>query len=437
MDITKLSGTLFLDWYVEDHVGTGADGIVYKVKRDNKLFALKLFFPEKIQKHGLEGQLERLRLQLDLKGSKHHPNLVEIYDGGYISDLNTIFLVMEYIEGNSLDKLVGKIPLESVPRLLKQIAAAAEYLESKGLVHRDIKPANIVVNKAFKTACLLDLGIVHKSPDAHAEEMRLSGDEFVATVRYSPPEFVWRTEESTDMRAWRAITFYQIGATLFEMIENKVIFCEDSTPRSKLYDSVRYNAPNFENSKAETWLITLAKSCLVKSWRERLDLVNWDSFKGPPEADDIEKLKDEFHLKVVRADESKELKIHLNNTPPEDITQLWTVQEEAFQELRHLLLSDRKMVPFTNQQISKTPNHYQLVFCFELETITSKGDYLELVIDLKKDQSSQHTVDIEIHTKRKTLVNSTGHWKEPLSTERVCHICSRAIYLNLNEITSI
>ena len=156
-DVRKMLQKEVKGWQLLDVLGQGIDGIVYRAKKSDKTAAVKLFFPESIKKNGLDGELERLELQLSLVGKKHHEHLVEIFEGGQDADLNTLYLVMEYVPGNSLDKVITKIPRHLIPNLSEQLASAAKFLEDNGLVHRDIKPANIVVSEDFLKLTLLDL----------------------------------------------------------------------------------------------------------------------------------------------------------------------------------------------------------------------------------------------------------------------------------------
>jgi len=277
-NVENLAGTEIQGWRLTREIGRGADGIVYASSKDGAEAAVKIFFPEALAANGLPAARERLELQLGLIGRKHHPNLVEVYAGGEDSSLGTLFLVMELVHGTSLDKLIGKVPSSAVPRLMDQLASASEFLEREDLVHRDIKPANIVISDDFQMLTLLDLGIVYRLP-GDDDQGRLSGKEFVATLRYSPPEFVWRTEEGNVDGAWRAVTFYQIGATLHDMIMGKVLFAGYDTPRACLYDAVREMTPVIESSDVDPRLVQIAQACLLKDWRQRLQFLSWDSFR--------------------------------------------------------------------------------------------------------------------------------------------------------------
>ncbi|WP_460095240.1 serine/threonine protein kinase [Pseudomonas sp. S2_B03] len=436
MDVRTLEGTVFRGWDVKNAIGSGADGIVYLVEQKNERRALKLFFPEIISKNGLEEQLERLELQLALIGEKHQRNLVEIFDGGYLEEHSTIYLFMEYIAGKSLDRLVGEIPTHSIFPLISQLADAAEFLEQRNLFHRDIKPANIVVSEDFTNLCLLDLGIIHQSPDVADDDRRLSGDDFVASLRYSPPEFVWREEVSSDANAWRAITFYQIGATLYEMIEGKNIFSGMDSPRARLYDCVKYKTPLIESTGVEAWIANLAKACLVKSWRERLLLVRWESFKGPPSMSDIHDIRTSIRLKQIHADEAQKLSQHTETSQENNINLLWNLQEEIFSEIRSFLMTETIFPRFRSMQHPISNSEYQLEFVFEIDQARAFNESMKFSINLKCEKDTQHSLLIAVTATTDTTNLVEGLWTESMSTELACNICVRSFYAAAEKIIS-
>jgi serine/threonine protein kinase len=428
MDVRALAGTSFLDWHIKYPIGEGADGIVYLAEQNDVVRALKIFFPEVVAKNGLDEQLERLDLQLSLVGKKQHRNLVEIFEGGYLEEHQTIYILMEYISGTSLDKLVEKFPPQAIFPLISQLADAAKFLEDQGLFHRDIKPANIVVSYDFTKLCLLDLGIIHQSPDTADDDRRLSGDDFVASLRYSPPEFVWREEVSSDITAWRAITFYQIGATLYDMIERKNIFSGLDSPRARLYDCVRYLTPSFKVDEVDGWIINLAKACLVKSWRERILLVNWESFKGPPSTSNINDIRTAIRLKQVHAEEEQKLSQHKFIPEGDNINTLWTLQEEIFSEIRNFLMTETIFPRFSSSQQPITAMEYKLDFIFEVDLGRAFKEQMKFSISLKSDQSSQHSLLIAILAESGSDHLVDGLWTESMNTERACNICVLSFY---------
>jgi len=435
MDVKNLSGSVFEGWDIKHEIGRGADGIVYLVSDGNSNRALKLFFRESLEKNGAEEQIERLDLQLSLRGAKHHANLVEVFDGGYSQDLQTIYIFMEYIEGETLDKLVGRIPSHSISPLISQLAGAARFLESRNLFHRDIKPANIIINKDFTHLCLLDLGIIHQTPESAQDDRRLSGDEFVASLRYSPPEFVWREEQSVDGEAWRAITFYQIGAVMYDMIEGINIFSGYDTPRAHLYDCVKFRTPKFESASTESWLINLAKSCLIKSWRDRLELVTWDKFEGPPPETDSSDRRTLIRLKQLHADETRKLN-EQQKPSPDKLTALWELKEQLFSEIRDYLLQDPIFPRFSHSQVSTLETEHQINFEFDVDPALSFNEQLHFQVNLSCTLDHQHSLTVAIiaSTNKKEL--SRNSWTETLSTAKAFKVCEIALLDAADSIVS-
>lgn len=363
IDVRHLSGTQFQGWNLSHVLGAGADGVVYVGTKGAQEAAVKIFFPEVLAKNGVEGAKERLELQLALNGKKHHPNLVEIFEGG--EAFGTLYLVMERVPGQSLDKVISVLPREAIPSLVRQLASAAKFLELRSLVHRDIKPANIVVSDDFSHLTLLDLGIVFDA--SLNNDDRLSGNEFVATLRYSPWEFVWRKEDGSDA-AWRAITFYQIGGTLHDMIMRKPLFDGHDQPRATLYESVKIRTPTIDASDCQRWLIDLAKCCLIKNWRERGQLVSWENFEGPPSDDlDFDRQKKMIKLRQLRNDEIRIAKELDGGSSPRSsrVSDLWDLQDKVFMETRQFLMGAQIFPKFSGTHERIDDRHYKLRFAFE------------------------------------------------------------------------
>lgn len=430
VDVRALTGTCFLGWNLVEELGRGADGVVYLVTDGSSNRALKIFFPESLHNNGLEEQLERLELQLMLAGKKQHPNLVEVFDGGFCEEYKTIYLFMEYVEGLTLDKLIGKLPASSIAPLITQLADAASFLEEKSLVHRDIKPANIIVNNDFTILSLLDLGIVHEAVEGGQCDERLSGEEFVASLRYSPPEFVWRQELGADNDAWRAITFYQIGATLYDMIEGRCIFDGHDKPRACLYDSVRWRTPLYNNNEVDAWLIQLAQSCLVKAWRERISLIDWASFKGPSATADFSQIRRSIRLRQIHADEYKVFEKEVRPVEPDFSFKkaLWELQGRVFMEIRQFLISEAIFPRFSGTHKEISESNYSLQFLFEQDESLKFNESLDFKVDLRLLDENQLRLEISVLGSSGNNEIFKGLWVEAFSVEKVVETCMLALY---------
>jgi serine/threonine protein kinase len=429
IDVRKLDGTTFRGWSLLKEIGRGADGIVYKASQEGREVALKLFFPEVVQKNGVGEERERLELQLGLVGEKHHPHLVEVYEGGVDEASQTLYLAMEYVPGNSLDKVLNTLPRQAIAPLLLQLSDAAKFLHDKGLAHRDIKPANIVVSDDFSKLTLLDLGIATRDIE-NADEKQLSGDEFVASVRYSPPEFVWRDEARSDQNAWTAISFYQIGATLHDMLMKKPIFQGLDAPRAKLYDAVRLRAPEIEAADCEPWLAQLARACLVKSWRERLKIVKWELFAGPSLTGSETTLKIlDIRLRQVLADQEKirlaEEKVR--GPQPDRAQELWRLQSDTFLRIRQFLMTTDVFPRFSGTHEQSANSGYTLKYQFEEnEDLLFKRSLLVQFV-FAASPTTQLTTDLTLVASVQGNEISRSSWSEAFTVETASDLCQRAL----------
>ena len=236
---------------------------------------MKVFDPELIERFGETIQRARVERELSLCG-KYHPGLVKILDGGRCPCTGYFFIVMECINAPTLAAIIESIPRERIWPLIAQIAGAALYLEGLGLVHRDIKPENIAVSRDFGNATLLDLGVIR--PIGFSNLTDREKQDFVGTLRYSSPEFLFREEEDS-LEGWRALTFYQLGAVLHDMVMRRPLFGDFTGPYARLVKAVEQETPRIKAADVPADLVLLARNCLVKLPEVRLQLVSWSDFE--------------------------------------------------------------------------------------------------------------------------------------------------------------
>jgi eukaryotic-like serine/threonine-protein kinase len=268
----SLIGRQVAGWKIEGFFGYGKSAVVFRAHKDGMFGALKIFHPELIERHGKQTQLQRILREKQLVGAVH-PNLVRIFDGGECVDTGHLFIVMEPLAARNLHQVLIDIPANVISRLIGQVASAARFLEDRGLVHRDIKPENIAISDDYQTATLLDLGVLR--PIGIADLTDVDERPFIGTLRYSAPEFLIRKEEDT-REGWRAVTFYQLGAVLHDLIMRTVLFSEHTEPYARLVQAVSNVNPLVEGENGKC--VRLAKNCLVKNPKVRNALVHWDHF---------------------------------------------------------------------------------------------------------------------------------------------------------------
>ena|ERR1051326_1829792 len=175
-------------------LGGGGMGMVYKAEdtRLHRFVALK-FLPDEVAKDAQT--LARFRREAQAASALNHPNIVMLHD--ISSETGTDFLVMEYVQGQTLENLIASdgLPFDRVTEYGMQIASALAAAHSAGIVHRDIKPANIMITQDNQIK-VLDFGVakmatfVGTSPDvetATAIQGTIPGM-VVGTVAYMSPE---------------------------------------------------------------------------------------------------------------------------------------------------------------------------------------------------------------------------------------------------------
>lgn len=226
---------------IEKLIDHGKSAAVFKATRGGSVVALKIFDDEIIERYGDKTQLARINRELSLV-DKAHPNMVKILDGGFDSASNNHFIVMEFLDGPSLQKCLLSVPDEKIPTLVAQLASCCEYLEKFSLVHRDIKPSNIIILDDYSRLVLLDFGVMKPVGDVGVTDVG-GIQSFVGTLQYSSPEFLLRLEGDT-IEDWRALTLYQIGAVLHDLIMRRPLFQDYINPYARLVNAVQNNTPN-------------------------------------------------------------------------------------------------------------------------------------------------------------------------------------------------
>jgi serine/threonine protein kinase len=269
----ELKGRKIAEWMIGDLIDYGKSALILDASKGNDSCILKVFDPEIVERYGEEVQRERVTRERALVG-KSHPNLVPILDAG--EDAGFFYVAMEKVPGKPLSKRLSEVPRNQIWSLIGQVAAAAEFLEVLGFAHRDIKPDNILVTDDFTRAVLLDLGVL--KPFAGKAVTDLEKMPFIGTLQYSSPEFLKRREDPT-VEGWRALTFYQLGAVLHDMIMKKRIFSEHEEPFARLVDAVTYVNSEIAAADVAPHLVSLAKTCLSKKPEHRLAYVKWDDFQ--------------------------------------------------------------------------------------------------------------------------------------------------------------
>jgi serine/threonine protein kinase len=176
--------------------------------------AIKVLSPESFEDPCLR---DRFISEAKIQARLSHPNVIKTMN--YLEYEGTVFLVMEYVNGESLDALlkkVGSLPIERAGIIFMSVLEAIEFMHSKGIIHRDIKPANIMLSYD-RYVKVMDFGIAK----VMGEKGKTAAGIRIGTLWYMSPEQI-RGEEAT------ALTdIYALGITLYQMVTGRVPFTAD------------------------------------------------------------------------------------------------------------------------------------------------------------------------------------------------------------------
>ncbi|HEV8119066.1 MAG TPA: serine/threonine-protein kinase [Thermoanaerobaculia bacterium] len=220
-------------------IGTGGMGTVFLARRTDSEYesrvAVKLIRPGVLS----EEALRRFRAERQALANLNHAGIARLLDGGTTSD-GLPFLVMEYIEGEPIDKSCDRrnLSIEGRLALFRSVCEAVEHAHRHMVIHRDIKPGNILVT-ASGDVKLLDFGIAKLLPGAEwAEPAGLTRTAHrVMTPDYASPEQILgqRVAASSDV--------YSLGVLLYRLLTGKAPYTFTSERASEIERTVCEQEP--------------------------------------------------------------------------------------------------------------------------------------------------------------------------------------------------
>lgn len=212
-------GTVLGNRYeIVEKIGEGGMALVYKAKCNllNRYVAVKILREEFTKD---EKFIENFRRESQAAASLSHPGIVGMYDVG-VQDDNIHYIVMEYVEGETLSKIIkeeGKLSIIRAVDIAKQIALALEHAHKNHIIHRDIKPHNILITYDWKIK-VADFGIAK----AVTSSTITNSEDVIGSVHYFSPEQArgGYVDDKSDI--------YSLGIVLYEMVTGSVPFQADS-----------------------------------------------------------------------------------------------------------------------------------------------------------------------------------------------------------------
>jgi Tol biopolymer transport system component len=274
-------GTTLGPYKIESAIGAGGMGEVYKATdtRLNRVVAVKVLPPHFAHDPDMKQRFER---EAQTIAGLNHPNICTLHDVGEQDGTN--FLVMEYVEGETLaDRLLrGPLSVDEALEVASEIADALDRAHRQGIVHRDLKPANVMlagssatrsgqsVRRASQTK-LLDFGLAKFAADqtvpvgSEATRMDVTAEgSIIGTLQYMAPEQVEGRE--ADART----DVFAFGALLYEMLTGRKAF--EGKSQASLIGAIMKAEPrpiSHTQPLAPAAIERIVERCLVKDPEER------------------------------------------------------------------------------------------------------------------------------------------------------------------------
>src|ERR1700730_3457929 len=263
------SGTKLGPYEIQSLLGAGGMGEVYRARdtRLDRTVAVKILLKGLAETPEVRQRFER---EARAVSSLNHPHICALYDVGHQDGIE--YLVMEYLEGETLAARIERGPLPSAEllRYASQIADALDKAHRQGIVHRDLKPGNVMLTKAG--AKLLDFGLA-KSGDILQGDMAsaptmskalTAQGTIVGTMQYMSPEQLEGKE------AGARSDIFSFGAMLYEMATGKKAF--ETKSQASLIASILKEEPRpMRELQPLTPLLLehIVKTCVAKDPDER------------------------------------------------------------------------------------------------------------------------------------------------------------------------
>jgi serine/threonine-protein kinase len=264
-------GQMLSHYRLVEKIGEGGMGVVWKALDTtlDREVAVKIL-PDAFAEE--QGRLARFKREAKLLASVNHPNIATIH--ALEEEDNISFVVLELVEGNTLNELVqqGPLSVENALNVCSQVAAAIETAHERGIIHRDLKPANVMVTPRGKVK-VLDFGLAKLRegretgglPDGPTATAPLtSPGTVVGTVPYMSPEQV--RGKPLDRRT----DIWSFGCLLYEALTGRMAFHRDTAPDT--LSAILEHEPEWGMLPSETprTIHTLLTRALEKDVNRRL-----------------------------------------------------------------------------------------------------------------------------------------------------------------------
>jgi WD40 repeat protein/tRNA A-37 threonylcarbamoyl transferase component Bud32 len=216
-----------------EFLGAGGMGTVFKAEHRlmERVVALKIIRKDLMDR---PAALERFPQEVRAAARLVHPHIVTAYDADQAGNVH--FLVMEYVEGKSLDRLLGQsapLPVDQACDWIRQAALGLHHAWEQGMVHRDIKPGNLLLTPAGQIK-ILDFGLARFANEAVSAAGLTPEGSMIGTPDYMAPEQA-DAAGNADIRA----DIYSLGCTLYHLLAGEPPFPQGAPLHKLLFHQTR------------------------------------------------------------------------------------------------------------------------------------------------------------------------------------------------------
>ena len=245
-------------------LGNGSFGKV-RLYRDRNykdlLFAIKTLKKEGIPQY----QFNLLKSEVNILSNLDHPNIVKYF--GTFEDEYHIHIVMEYLKGHDLDKIIALknytgFDEKNMCQIVQQLLKALSFIHSKNIIHRDIKPENILFSnkRNYSSLKLIDFGLATFSQQDHKS---------VGTPFYMSPETICGNSTFQS-------DIWSVGVIVYQMLTSKLPFevGENDNNNQILYNKIKnedYNKKNLKDVECSAEAKDFIDKSLKKDLKDRLN----------------------------------------------------------------------------------------------------------------------------------------------------------------------
>jgi Tol biopolymer transport system component/predicted Ser/Thr protein kinase len=248
---------------IDEQIGSGGMGVVYRAEdlTLGRKVAVKFLSADLIENPSARKRFVR---EAQSASALNHRNICAVYEIG--EEAGAPFIVMEYVTGKSLDRLIAEsaLPISKALTYAAEIADALAKAHSMGIVHRDLKPSNIMVTEEGSVK-LLDFGLALRTgPDVNGSGTVTLLGQIVGTPAYMSPEQV--RGEALDHRS----DIFSFGAVLYRMVTGRDAF--DRGSAIETMNAILNSEPaeiSVDSSTVPFAIESVIRHCLEKSPDDR------------------------------------------------------------------------------------------------------------------------------------------------------------------------